>query len=214
MRKMMKILYLIIISGLFVSAVTAADIANADINNDYRVNFKDLNLFANQWLGDPCDAPQSADINNDGNINYHDFASLAADWGKSDIPLVINEFMADNNDFLADNFGEFDDWIEIYNPGQMPVNTQGMFLTDDSDLAEPNLWLMPTLIIEPNQYVLIWADNQPAQGYFLHATFKLNASGDDVILVDIDGKNVIDSVEFDSQKEDHSYGRIPNIGAF
>jgi len=208
MSKITKALFLAIALGLFVN-ITIADIANTDINKDYRVNWKDLNLFANQWLDDPCDEPQSADLNYDGDVNFQDFASLAANWEKNDIPLVINEFMADNNDILADNYGEFDDWIEIYNPGQRSVNTKGMFLTDDSDLAEPNLWPMPELIIAPNQYVLIWADNQPTQGN-LHATFKLSASSDDVILVDIDSISVIDSVDFDSQKENYSFGRIPN----
>ena len=28
--------------------------------------------------------------------------------------LVINEVMARNDSFLADEFGEYDDWIEIY----------------------------------------------------------------------------------------------------
>ncbi len=30
---------------------------------------------------------------------------------------VINEFMADNNNFFFDNAGDDDDWIEIYNYG-------------------------------------------------------------------------------------------------
>lgn len=208
MRKITKILPLVIFLGVFIN-IAVADLANTDLNSDYRVNGKDLNIFVNQWLDDPCDPPQSADLNYDGNVDFQDFASLAANWGKSEIPLVINEFMADNNDFLVDNFGEFDDWIEIYNPGQLPVNTQGLFLTDDKDLSEPNLWLMPALVIEPNQYILIWADGQPTQGN-LHASFKLSASGDNIALVDIDGKTIIDSVTFNLQKQNHSFGRIPN----
>ena len=208
MRKIAKILPLVIFMGVFVN-ITTADIANTDLNNDYRVNFKDLNIFVSQWLDDPCDPPQSADLNYDSNVDFQDYASLAANWGKSEIPLVINEFMADNNDFLADNFGEFDDWIEIYNPGQLPINTQGLFLTDDNDLAEPNFWPMPALVIEPNQYILIWADDQPTQGN-LHASFKLSASGDNIALVDIDAKTIIDSVTFNLQEQNHSLGRIPN----
>ncbi len=208
MEKILKVLCLAIVSGLF-ATIANADIVNTDLNNDYRVNWKDLNILANQWLDDPCAAPKSADINLDGMVNLQDFASLAANWNKSDIPLVINEFMADNNDCLADDFGEFDDWIEIYNPGQYSVNTTGMFLTDKTDLAQQSLWPLPGLVIEPNQYILIWADNQPAQGN-LHASFGLSISGESIVLVDTDAKTVIDSVTFGPQKQNHSFGRIPN----
>lgn len=207
MRKIKKILPLIIFLGFCVNIATA-DLANTDLNGDYRVNGKDLNIFVNQWLNAPCAAPQSGDLNNDDKVNFQDFAWLAVNWDKSDIPLVINEFMADNNDFLADNYGEFDDWIEIYNPGQMPVNTQGMFVTDDNSV-NPVLWPMPELVIQPNQYILIWADAQPTQGN-LHIPFKLSASGENIILIDIDAKTIIDSVTFTSQKQNHSFGRIPN----
>jgi hypothetical protein len=37
--------------------------------------------------------------------------------------LSINEFMADNANVIADNFGEYDDWIEIYNAGPL-VNSK------------------------------------------------------------------------------------------
>lgn len=208
MRKIVKILPVVIFLGLFVSIATA-DIANADLNNDYRVNWQDLNLFASQWLAAPYAAPQSADLNNDSKVDFKDFVFFSANWEKNNIPLVINELMADNNDILADNYGEFDDWIEIYNAGELPVNTQGMLLTDDSDLAEPNLWPLPALIIEPNQYILIWADAQPIQGN-LHAPFKLSASGDNIALLYINAKTIIDSVVFTSQEQNHSLGRIPN----
>ena len=36
--------------------------------------------------------------------------------------LQINEFMASNDFAYADENGEFDDWIEIYNPGTTPVD--------------------------------------------------------------------------------------------
>jgi len=47
----------------------------------------------------------------------------------------INEFMADNDGVVADEHGEYDDVIELYNPGLAAVDLGGMYLTDD--LAEP-----------------------------------------------------------------------------
>lgn len=52
-----------------------------DINNDGKVDFKDLKILADNWLGDE----PSVDIfpsGGDGIINFLDFAELAKDWRK------------------------------------------------------------------------------------------------------------------------------------
>jgi hypothetical protein len=40
----------------------------------------------------------------------------------------ITEFMAANSVTLADEDGEFPDWIEIHNPGNVPASLDGWFL--------------------------------------------------------------------------------------
>ena len=50
--------------------------------------------------------------------------------------LVISEFMADNSATLADEDGDYPDWIEIYNPSQDDVSLSGWHLTDDVIDAE------------------------------------------------------------------------------
>ena len=42
----------------------------------------------------------------------------------------ISEFMPDNKRVLADEDGQFSDWIEIQNPNATSVNLSGYFLTD------------------------------------------------------------------------------------
>lgn len=37
----------------------------------------------------------------------------------------INEFMALNSTILADNDGDYSDWIELYNPIPMDINLAG-----------------------------------------------------------------------------------------
>ena len=45
--------------------------------------------------------------------------------------IVINEIMASNDFTAVDEFGEFDDWIEIYNKGNESINLSGYYLSDD-----------------------------------------------------------------------------------
>ena len=49
--------------------------------------------------------------------------------------LVINEFLASNSGLFLDNYGDDDDWIEIFNFGDDPVRLNKLYFTDDP--AEP-----------------------------------------------------------------------------
>ena len=72
---------------------------------------------------------------------------------------------------IADEHGETDDWIELYNGSDFDVNLQGLYLSDDPD--ELSKWqIEEPLTIPAKGFVLIWLDNQPDQGNN-HASFKI-----------------------------------------
>lgn len=127
----------------------------------------------------------------------------------STIPtLFINEFMASNLGTVADEFNEFDDWIEIYNPQDTIVDLAGMYLSDD-----PNNLLQfqfpsgsDATKIPPNGFILIWADNQPEQGP-LHTNFALSSTGEFISLLYKNGITLLDSISFGNQTVDISFGR-------
>jgi len=132
----------------------------------------------------------------------------------AEVPLVINEFMASNSSEIRDPQGEYDDWIEIYNYGNDAIDIGGLYLTDN--LSAPAKWRIPegkpgVATIPAGGYLLIWADSDIADSG-LHASFKLSASGEEIGLFDIDGITLIDSVVFNEQTADISYGRYPDAG--
>ena len=75
--------------------------------------------------------------------------------------LTINEFMADNGSTIADENGDFDDWIEIHNAGNVPVDIGGYFISDDA--AEPTAWQIPN--VNPSLTTI------PAGGFLLLCIF-------------------------------------------
>ena len=85
----------------------------------------------------------------DGNNSWTFFSGgqitpNAANPGSGDKPqqgLFVNEFMADNDNIIADEYGQYDDWFEIYNAGPAPVDLGGMYLTDN--LNDPTNWMIP-----------------------------------------------------------------------
>ena len=138
----------------------------------------------------------------------HEFYNFAATTTNPTVgDLVINEFMASNDATAADQDGEFDDWIELYNNGNSAIDLSGYFLSDDAD----NLmkWEFPAgTSIAANSYLIIWADDDEGQDG-LHTTFKLSAAAESVILVNPAG-DIVDEVSYVEQTADISYGRFPN----
>lgn len=125
--------------------------------------------------------------------------------------LVINEFMADNETAVADQDGEYDDWIEFYNNGSETINLNGYFLSDD--FAEPDKWVFPDTVINAGEYLIVWADKDEEQTG-LHADIKLSANGE-MIIISNENMNVIDQVVFGPQIPDTTTGRYPNgTGSF
>ena len=130
--------------------------------------------------------------------------------------VVINELMASNGGTLLDPQGDADDWIELKNMSAAEIDLSGMYLSDDR--ANPKKWQFPAgTTIPAGGYLLIWADDDAGDSPGLHASFKLSASGESVVLSDTDdnGNTVIDAVDFPALDADVSYGRSPEgTGSF
>jgi hypothetical protein len=123
--------------------------------------------------------------------------------------LFINEIMSSNTNTIEDQPGEYDDWFEIFNPGNEAVDIGGFYVTDDKN--NPTKHQFPTgdseTIIPAGGFLLVWADEQIAQGA-LHANIKLSANGEFLgLYADDAAKTVIDSISFPAIQADNSYGR-------
>jgi hypothetical protein len=121
--------------------------------------------------------------------------------------LVINEFLASNENGIQDETGAAEDWVELYNPGSEAVSLLGLSLTDD--LTDPEQWYFPDMVLEPGSFLVVWCDDDPEDGP-LHATFKLSAGGEEIGL--FMGEELLDNVVFGAQTTDISYGRRVDAG--
>lgn len=126
------------------------------------------------------------------------------------LKLFINEFMASNHSTIADEKGQYDDWVELYNGEDTTINLNQFYLTDD--LAKKTKWRFPSVFIQPKKWILIWCDEDSSQG-ILHSNFKLSAAGEQLGLFTVDGK-AIDTITYGPQKTDTSYGRYPDGADF
>ncbi|MBJ05912.1 MAG: hypothetical protein CMO40_02175 [Verrucomicrobiaceae bacterium] len=122
---------------------------------------------------------------------------------------MITEFLAANDTVLADEDGDFSDWIEVFNPDSTPIDLGGHYLTDDA--ANLTKWQFPSgVTLGPSKFLLVFASDKDrgAEGSELHANFKLAADGEYLALVAPDGSTVLHdySPAFPVQFDDASYG--------
>src|SRR5439155_25175384 len=131
-------------------------------------------------------------------------------------PLVvyINEWMAANSGTLlnTNNSNHYDDWVELYNPGNASADLAGYFLTDN--LTNKLQFEIPAgYVIPPHGFLLVWADSHSSLNSSndpdLHVSVSLDQAGEQIGLFASDGRQ-IDAVTFEPQFTDLSQGRFPD----
>ena len=117
--------------------------------------------------------------------------------------LFINEFMASNKNTIADEHGNYGDWIELYNGGSVSIWLGDKYLTDN--LGSPGKWQMPDHSLAAGEFVLFWADGNPNAGDF-HTNFKLSKDGEEIGIFSATSIP-IDEKTYGQQESDISFGR-------
>lgn len=120
--------------------------------------------------------------------------------------VVINEIITSNSNVLTDDDGSYEDWIEIYNPGNIAINLEGYGLTDLT--SNPYQWVFPAYWIEPGEHLLIWCSdkNRTDINLPLHTNFKISSGGEEITLTRPDGQ-IEDFYPSIIIPQNYSYGR-------
>lgn len=126
-------------------------------------------------------------------------------------PVRINEVSA-ANDIYVNEFFKRNDWVELYNTTDQPVDVEGMYLTDN--LKKPTKYMISksgtqaNTIIPAHGFLIIWCDKLDPESQ-LHASFKLGAEGGNVMLTAADG-SWNDVITYTEAKADETIGRYPD----
>ena len=128
-------------------------------------------------------------------------------------PVRINEVSADNSIYINE-FYKKNDWIELYNTTDQPIDVAGMYLSDDVD--EPTKFLITATdgintIIQPRGYLILWADKLSSFSQ-LHTTFKLDADGGYLTLTS-DDCSWGDTLYYEPHLGTESVGLYPDGGS-
>ncbi len=118
--------------------------------------------------------------------------------------LRLNEWM------VAPISGE--DWFELFNVADLPVELSGLHPTDDPSLSgQTNFTIAPLSFIGGQDWAVFIADGTPSNGRD-HVNFSLDALGESIWLFDTN-LALIDVVNFGVQTNGVSQGRWPDGAA-
>jgi len=127
----------------------------------------------------------------------------------------INELVAKNITGPTDETGTAEDWLELYNYGDQPVDLTGMYLSDHA--GNRGSWAFPTgTVLQARDYLLVWCDNDLADGP-MHTDFKLSTEAEGAYLwrADADFNTLIDSAVYANLADDEAWARkLDGLGSF
>ncbi len=119
--------------------------------------------------------------------------------------LAINEWFANGNVRLSEDF------IELHNADQLPVDLGGLYISDHPNPLPNQHAFTPLSFVDANGFIKLVADGDTTAGAD-HLNFKLSADRGHLGL--FDGQlNQIDSLLYFAQTTDHSQGRVPDGAA-
>jgi hypothetical protein len=129
-------------------------------------------------------------IANDSDKQGSDTTRITVESGVDPVAgaICISEFQAADQDVIADEDGNYPDWIELHNPGGEAVSLANWCLTDDA--GEPDQWCFESGTIAGNGYVVVFASKENRQTPNHHTNFKLGKGGDYLGLYNPSGEEV------------------------
>jgi hypothetical protein len=130
--------------------------------------------------------------------------SVVADFGA----VQLNEVLADNAGAVPVEL-QAPDLVELFNPGNQPLDLAGMSLSDTPE--RPRKFVFPPgTVLPPAGYLILYADSR-TQPPGIHLGFALNKAGEEVLLYDspLRGGGLVERVAFGAQLPGRSLGRGP-----
>ena len=125
--------------------------------------------------------------------------------------LIISEAMNSNYSYLAQNGGNYYDWVELYNNGSSSIKLSDYCIT--SNINTVCMYKLPDVELKKGEYYIIMAsgDERLSNSKYKHASFKL---GDNDGLYITKNNTIIDSMYIANVPKGYSMGRGSNYGIY
>lgn len=148
------------------------------------------------------------------------FTNKPTDPNNPNTGLVVSEGLLKINEIdargatLSNEFGDMEDWFEIYNTSSERVNiTKGKWFVTDDATGDERKFELPDTFIAPNSFLIVFCDDKNTVLTEIHAGFRLSSSGENIgIFYDSAGTNFkVDAYSYPPQNiNGRTHGRFPD----
>lgn len=144
--------------------------------------------------------------NNAGGIK-----KFQSNYVKTPEGLVINEVMNNNYSYLAQNGGNYYDWIELYNNGSETINLSDYYMTTNTNSI--NMYKLPDVKLNKGEYYILMAsgDENLSNKSYKHANFNVS---DTQSLYLVKDREVVDSLFVANVPLGYSMGKGKKSGVY
>src|SRR5690625_2510482 len=130
--------------------------------------------------------------------------------------VVINELMSAKQRLIADEDGDYNDWVELYNCTDKNLELTNWYLSDR--LNNLKKWQFPKIHIPAKGFLTLWVsgkDKVEQNGnseIAIHTNFKIKRTGEPIILSNTRGE-IIDQSPHIALSAHEVAGRLPDGGS-
>lgn len=122
--------------------------------------------------------------------------------------MVVNEVSASNRGHLPDNFGSFEDYIELYNTTAAPVDLSGWYLSDSQNNNTKFQFPAGAGIAANGHLVVFCSGRNVSIGNVHHTGFKLNQTQEERAVLSTPDGTIVSNFKLEERTQlDHSWGR-------
>ncbi|MCQ2112075.1 MAG: CotH kinase family protein [Bacteroidaceae bacterium] len=186
---------------------------NSATSSDIRWNAS-LTFTSNSSRDDLFSADEEIDIPS-GNYTLcavYDPLSDAEMLALNSKPIMINEVSAGNSIYVNEYFKR-NDWIELYNTTDEPIDVAGMYISDK--VSKPQKYQIPSgdsnisTVVPAHGFLVVWADKLDPLNQ-IHTAFNLaNEDGEAVVITSADGEWA-DTLIYNAHTGVQTVGRYPD----
>ena len=135
------------------------------------------------------------------------------EMAESDVcPVKINEVSA-ANDIHINDYQKKEDWIELYNTTDQPIDVEGMYISDNLNKPEKTKLSAEgsnaSTIIPAHGFLIIWADKKQSKDQ-LHVDFKLSSDSGSVVVLTAADKSWSDTLIYCGHNAQQTVGLYPD----
>lgn len=149
--------------------------------------------------------------------------------GRCAAPIKINELSSANDSKVNEHFKK-DDWVELYNTTDTPIDVAGLYLSDNA--AKPTKFKIEksegiNTIVPAHGYIIVWCSKREGPHSQIHASFKLGNTDGSLLLLsssnefvsnnkaffdahDESMKSFTDTLYYNTLAADQTVGRYPD----